>query len=611
MTNQNHLHETHEALIRALAETDFSDESQIRLSLRKTLLRQLAAGNQGDVQQSAPSRPRSSFLRSRAQPSHISTGETHPMKRVEWLNLASGIFMVSVVAAFVVLVILRPPVQGTGPGSDETAEPSAAPTSEQVTATPERPTPSPVTLPVQIGPVTITSELTDAEQVVAGNQNITWGAFWAPTPSYGDPAFYAPFAEWANQMNAAGIPVLQPSYLPGGFFLTAAWDWQISGGHTAVMRYHTAGLMHNLIVEQTRFAENFAQTYRIGDAAAYEVTVRGQRGIYVEQAKLGWYPSYLSYDPQLGWIMGSTTDVQSQDGLWMLNLLIWEENGVITRMMSDSLGYDELVRIAESPSGEVDDRAMPSPTPTGTLSPDATGQGCDISRARITSPANGDSLAGIVQVIGEAAIPDFGSYTLQLTGITDSQLVWTTSSATSVPGGVLGSFNADEYPAGYYLLALSVANNDGSFVSSCEVMVVLGAPPDATPTLAPLGPTASMTLPPPTPSAIPTPSPSGTFCNMSPSDVPEADRNIYSIPSKTHSVVLDVLEIFEWIQVVGQAYVEEDNAYIWWVQVVTSDGQLGWIDPGFYGGQGDGCLQLPFVDTGLPTPTMPPTPLPT
>lgn len=123
----------------------------------------------------------------------------------------------------------------------------------------------------------------------------------------------------AGASDLAGFAVLDPTYLPAGY--SAMTDWLVNterGARIASKGYKDA--TNNLfMVNELRFADGSAPQVYHHDVIE-DVTVRGQSGV--------WLP-----------------DPASPNGK---NALVWAENGITYSIISNTLGLDEMLKIAES-----------------------------------------------------------------------------------------------------------------------------------------------------------------------------------------------------------------------------------------------------------------------
>ena len=124
--------------------------------------------------------------------------------------------------------------------------------------------------------------------------------------------------------------------------------------------------------------------------------------------------------------------------------------------------------------------------PAGTLSPDAATQaalfpitpvvqsgmsGCTPDQIMITSPASGDELQGIVDLIGTADVPNFGFYKYEVAPAATEN--WATVSAGDKPvrEGVLGQLNTTILANGDYFLQLVILDNVGKTLEPCVIAI--------------------------------------------------------------------------------------------------------------------------------------------
>jgi hypothetical protein len=117
--------------------------------------------------------------------------------------------------------------------------------------------------------------------------------------------------------------------------------------------------------------------------------------------------------------------------------------------------------------------ALETPEIVGTLEPTSTmiaGQGCT-DQVMITSPADGESVSGVVVVEGTADIPNFGFYKYEIAR--PGETIWLSINAGEqvVQQGVLGEWVTSVLPPGEYQLRLVVADNQGKFLPACIIQV--------------------------------------------------------------------------------------------------------------------------------------------
>ena len=199
----------------------------------------------------------------------------------------------------------------------------------------------------RIGNFIFTNQPSDAEIYVATMQSGT------PTPTV-DPSqvctncqqvFESESLSITEASQKAGFPVFAASYIPDGYQSNAS-DVLFTGQTITVDTSYrmeldlplydglqTAGI---IAIEQTLLHDNANPWVSgIGDIPLVEVTIHGERGVWIEQI-----PVYPYQDEQGKWDYAR----------W--NQLIWEEDGynfvLQTNMPSDQLSMEEMLKIAES-----------------------------------------------------------------------------------------------------------------------------------------------------------------------------------------------------------------------------------------------------------------------
>ena len=140
---------------------------------------------------------------------------------------------------------------------------------------------------------------------------------------------------------------------------------------------------------------------------------------------------------------------------------------------------------------------------------------------RITAPASGDTLQGLINITGTSAADDFASSELSFAYASDSTFTWFLIYQTDQPvtDGLLAVWDTSLVTDGDYNLRLRVTLQDGTILESLVTgLRIRNQTPTETPTLAPTStpdfdrPTASTPLPPtpmpaPTSTHLPTPTP--------------------------------------------------------------------------------------------------------
>jgi hypothetical protein len=125
---------------------------------------------------------------------------------------------------------------------------------------------------------------------------------------------------------------------------------------------------------------------------------------------------------------------------------------------------------------------LPPTTPQGTqtgakLTPTvaqgtATANACIPGKIEITSPKDGQEVSGVVEVMGNANIPNFGFYKYEMKR--PDETVWRTIQAgnTVVQNSAkLGDWDTRSYPPGEYQLGLAVVDNQAQPSAHCVITV--------------------------------------------------------------------------------------------------------------------------------------------
>jgi hypothetical protein len=125
-------------------------------------------------------------------------------------------------------------------------------------------------------------------------------------------------------------------------------------------------------------------------------------------------------------------------------------------------------------------------TPAGTLSPAEETQaalspvtqevpsgmsGCIPGKIMITSPEPGDTVNGIVKIVGTASVLNFGFYKYEVSPMGTQE--WATIAAEREPvqNGELGDWSTSSLTNGDYFLRLVVTDNVGATLEPCVIAV--------------------------------------------------------------------------------------------------------------------------------------------
>lgn len=120
----------------------------------------------------------------------------------------------------------------------------------------------------------------------------------------------------------------------------------------------------------------------------------------------------------------------------------------------------------------INNNSTPLPPQQPTPNPVSSGgqpPNCANSMARITQPGNNAQVAGVVQIMGSAAIDNFQYYKFEFRDPVSGEWVFISRFDNTVPSGVLGPWNSDTLPPGEYDFRLVVVDNTGNFPEPCIV----------------------------------------------------------------------------------------------------------------------------------------------
>ena len=111
---------------------------------------------------------------------------------------------------------------------------------------------------------------------------------------------------------------------------------------------------------------------------------------------------------------------------------------------------------------------QPAPPP---VSSNGQAPSCANSAARITQPGNNAQVAGMVQIMGSAAIDNFQYYKFEFRDPSTGEWIFISRFDNMVPSGVLGPWNSDTLTPGEYDFRLVVVDNTGNFPEPCVIRV--------------------------------------------------------------------------------------------------------------------------------------------
>jgi len=128
-----------------------------------------------------------------------------------------------------------------------------------------------------------------------------------------------------------------------------------------------------------------------------------------------------------------------------------------------------------------------TPTPVGTIIPNAPPAECSSPNVQLQVPANGMIVFEPLAVIGIASAPNFAFYRFELNGESTfgSYATIGVDGTNAVPEqGVLGQFSPSFYAPGEYRFRVSVFDITSNQVAFCALTIYISAP---IPTPTPIG----------------------------------------------------------------------------------------------------------------------------
>lgn len=139
------------------------------------------------------------------------------------------------------------------------------------------------------------------------------------------------------------------------------------------------------------------------------------------------------------------------------------------------------------PAAQIQPTPTLTPTPVGTIVPNAPSAQCTSEKAQLQIPANGMIVFEPIPVVGVATTENFAFYRFELKGESTSGNFATIGVDGTQPVnalGVLGQFVPSFYVPGEYQFRVSVFDTTSAQVASCTVTIYISEP---IPTPTPLG----------------------------------------------------------------------------------------------------------------------------
>jgi hypothetical protein len=169
--------------------------------------------------------------------------------------------------------------------------------------------------------------------------------------------------------------------------------------------------------------------------------------------------------------------VSASTGLTLLVMLLIGEFLLVTvvgpQMPGQSISVTPTLDPIASPTTTLaaDTTQVLTPIPTPTVGQDSLASACEEGRLEITSPADGETISGTIELIGSVNIENFGSYKYEYspTGAVN----WVTIAAGNELklDESLGFWYTSALTPGTYLLQLVPLNNNGEELAPCIITV--------------------------------------------------------------------------------------------------------------------------------------------
>lgn len=163
-------------------------------------------------------------------------------------------------------------------------------------------------------------------------------------------------------------------------------------------------------------------------------------------------------------------------GLTLLVLLFIGEF-LLTTIVSPQM---PSIPVVETPTAELvlsgtatmaEEEELESPTPAATISQGSLVSECIEGVIEISSPANGDTVSGTVELVGSVNVENFGSYKYEFTNTGAINWVTIAANNTLKLNESLGFWYTSNLTPGTYLLQLVPLDNTGEELPPCIIAV--------------------------------------------------------------------------------------------------------------------------------------------
>ncbi len=142
--------------------------------------------------------------------------------------------------------------------------------------------------------------------------------------------------------------------------------------------------------------------------------------------------------------------------------------------------------LSNTPQGQAYARSIGLPVPVQPIPANECQQGQALPQAGLSSPPNGATLIGVVQLAGTVQAPNFNRFQVEIAPAnTNNFQIIAGPYNQQVNGQIFGEWNTTNAPNGTYTMRLAVFANDGGFAYRTIQVNVNNPPPTATPTITP------------------------------------------------------------------------------------------------------------------------------
>jgi hypothetical protein len=139
--------------------------------------------------------------------------------------------------------------------------------------------------------------------------------------------------------------------------------------------------------------------------------------------------------------------------------------------------FTPTIDLLASPTVTLDPNSPPGElTPTFGPSLPPEDSSCTPGQIDITSPSEGTTIRGIINIIGSANIPNFGFYKYETTSINNTAWLTIQAGNAIVENDVLGPWDTTRLNPGDYFLRLVVTDNAGLSLPPCTIQVRVELP---------------------------------------------------------------------------------------------------------------------------------------